>query len=188
MAKKILLAGIIGGVIMFIWGAVAHMALGIGESSMKAMQNEEAVLAAMKENMKDSGLYLFPGGVPANDMTEEQEKELMRKWEQGPSGFLVYHPEGMPAMSAKTLATELFSNMLASLLAAFLLSQALGALTSMGSRVLFVTLLGLIPFMSLSVSYWNWYGFPGGFTFGELIEQVVGFGLAGLALAAIVKR
>jgi len=112
----------------------------------------------------------------------------MKKWEQGPSGFLVFHPEGLPAMSAKTLLTELFSNILVSLVAAFLLSQALGALTSFGSRVLFVTLLGLIPFLSISVSHWNWYGFPNGFTFGELIEQVVGFGLAGLAMAAIVKR
>jgi hypothetical protein len=138
-------AGIAGGVVLFIWGAVAHMALGIGASSMKAMQNEDAVLTAMKENMKESGLYLFPGGVPSNDMTEEQQAEFMRKWEQGPSGFLVFHPNGMPAMSAKTLLTELASNILATLVAAFLLSQALGTLTSFGSRALFVTLIGLVP-------------------------------------------
>lgn len=50
--------------------------------------------------MKASGLYLFPGGVPSNDMTKEQQDELMRKWQQGPSGFLVFHPEGLPAMAA----------------------------------------------------------------------------------------
>lgn len=188
MSKKILLAGVAGGVVLFIWGAVAHMALGIGESSMKAMQNEEVVLAAMKENMKESGLYLFPGGVPSNDMTEAQQAELMRKWEQGPSGFLVFHPNGMPAMSAKTLLAELASNILATLVAAFLLSQALGSLTSFGSRVLFVTLIGLVPFLSISVSFWNWYGFPSGFTMGEFIEQVAGFGLAGVAMAAIMKN
>jgi hypothetical protein len=188
MSKKILLAGVAGGVALFIWGAVAHMALGIGESSMKAMQNEETVLATMKENLKEPGLYLFPGGVPSNDITAEQQAELMRKWEQGPSGFLVFHPNGMPAMSAKTLLTELASNILAALVAAFLLSQALGTLTSFGSRVLFVTLIGLVPFLSISVSFWNWYGFPSGFTMGEFIEQVVGFALAGVAMAAIVKR
>jgi len=188
MTNKILLGGIVGGIVLFIWGAVAHMALGIGESSMKAMQNEETVLATMKENLKEPGLYLFPGGVPSNDITEEQQAELMRKWEQGPSGFLVFHPQGMPAMSAKTLLTELGSNILAALVAAFLLSQALGSLTSFGSRVLFVALIGLVPFLSISVSFWNWYGFPSGFTLGEFVEQVVGFGLAGVAMAAIVKR
>ncbi len=78
--------------------------------------------------------------------------------------------------------------LLAVLVAAFLLSQALGTLTSFGSRVLFVTLIGLVPFLALSASYWNWYGFPTGFTFAELVDQVGGFGLAGLVLAALVKR
>lgn len=138
--------------------------------------------------MKESGVYLFPGGVPSNDMTEAQQRELMRKWEPGPSGFLVFHPNGMPAMSATTLLTELASNILAALVAAFLLSQAPGTLTSFGDRVLFVTLIGLVPFFSISVSFWNRYGFPSGFTFGEFIEQVVGFGIAGVAMAAIVKH
>jgi len=92
-----------------------------------------------------------------------------------------------PGMSTKTLLTELASNILATLVAAFLLSQTLGTLTSFGSRVLFITLIGLVPFLSISVSFWNWYGFPGGFTLGEFIEQVAGFGLAGVAMA-IVKR
>jgi len=188
MSKKILLAGAAGGIVLFIWGAVAHMALGIGESSMKGMQNEDTVLAMMKENMKEPGVYLFPGGIPSNDMTKEQQEEMRRKWKQGPSGFLVFHPEGLPVMSTKTLLTELLSNILAALVAAFLLSQALGTLTGFGSRVLFVTLIGLVPFLSISVSFWNWYGFPNGFTAGEFIEQVVGFGLAGLAMAAIMKR
>ncbi len=188
MSKKILLAGVLGGLAMFIWGAVSHMVLGLGESSVKAMQNEETVIATMSENMKEPGLYLFPGGVPSNDMTKEQQEELMRKWAQGPSGFLVFHPEGMPAMAAKTLLTELLSNILTALVAAFLLSQGLGTLTSFGSRVLFVALIGLVPFLSLSASYWNWYGFPASFTFAELVDQVGGFGLAGLVLAALVKR
>jgi len=57
------------------------------------------------------------GGVPSNDMTKEQQAELMRKWEQGPGGFLVFHPQGMPAMSTTTLLTELGSNILAALVA-----------------------------------------------------------------------
>lgn len=188
MSKKILLAGIAGGVVLFIWGAVSHMALGVGESGMKVMQNENAVIAAMKENINAPGLYLFPGGVPGNDMTAEQQAEFMRKWEHGPSGFLVYHPNGMPGMSTKTLLIELASNIAAALIAAFLLSQALSSLPSFGSRVFFVALIGVVPFLAISVSYWNWYGFPAGFTFGELIEQGIGFALAGFAMAAIIKR
>ena len=36
------------------------------------------------------------------------------------------------------------------------------------------------------VPFWNWYGFPPEFTLGQTIEHVVGWFLAGIALAAIV--
>ena len=55
-------------------------------------------------------------------------------------------------------------------------------------RVLVVTLMGLFGWVSISVSHWNWYGFPGSFAIAEGIDQVVGAFLAGLVLAAIVKR
>jgi len=53
--------------------------------------------------------------------------------------------------------------------------------------VLFVTLLGLSAWVAIAIPYWNWYGFPTDFTMGKGIEQVLGFFLAGLVLAAIVK-
>ena len=61
MIKKILLSGFAGGFVLFIWGAVSHMALGLGESQLKDLGEKVAtVIAAMKENMKEPGLYLFP--------------------------------------------------------------------------------------------------------------------------------
>jgi hypothetical protein len=41
--------------------------------------------------------------------------------------------------------------------------------------------------LSIGVSYWNWYGFPLDFTAGEAIMEIVGWFLAGLVLAAIVR-
>jgi hypothetical protein len=58
---------------------------------------------------------------------------------------------------------------------------------SYGQRVLFVALLGLIAWLSINVSYWNWYGFPTAFVLGEGIDQVVGWLLAGLAMAKIIR-
>ena len=37
------------------------------------------------------------------------------------------------------------------------------------------------------VPYWNWYGFPPDFTLGQIIEHAVGWLLAGIALAAMVR-
>ncbi len=188
MTKKILLSGIVGGIVMFIWSSIIHVASPLGEAGIKAIPNEEAVLAAMRDNIKESSAYLFPGFGESHNMTKEQQGEFNKKWEHGPAGFLVYHPNGLPAMSPKLLLTELLADILTTLIAAFLLSHALSGLTSLGSRVLFVGLLGLIPFFAISLSYWNWYGFPTSLTLADLIDQVGGFVSAGLVLAAIIKR
>ena len=36
-------------------------------------------------------------------------------------------------------------------------------------------------------SYWNWYGFPTEFEIAEAVDQVVGWFLGGLVLAALVR-
>ena len=41
---KILLAGIIGGIVMFVWTSIAHMALPLGEAGINEIPNESAVL------------------------------------------------------------------------------------------------------------------------------------------------
>jgi hypothetical protein len=159
----------------------------LGEAGIKSMPNEEAVLGAMRENITEPSIYLFPGFDQSGEMTGEQRKAVMKKWEQGPAGFLVYHPEGLSAMSPKQLITELLTNIIAALIAAFLLSQATGTLTSLGSRVLFVALIGAVPFFSIEASYWNWYGFPTKYILAQLVDQVMGFALAGAVMAKTLK-
>jgi hypothetical protein len=39
----------------------------------------------------------------------------------------------------------------------------------------------------VNVPYWNWYEFPARFTLAEMLEHVVGFGAAGLVIAALIK-
>jgi hypothetical protein len=87
-------------------------------------------------------------------------------------------------MSPRQLGMELLSNILAALAGAIILSYVVG---SYGRRVFIVALLGLIAWLSINVSYWNWYGFPGAFIAAEGIDQVVGWLLSGLAMAKIVK-
>lgn len=72
------------------------------------------------------------------------------------------------------------------MLAALILSQVrVGA--SYWTRVAIVTLLGIFAFVTVIVPYWNWYSFPADFVTSEAIEHAVGWLLAGLALAAIVR-
>ena len=54
--------------------------------------------------------------------------------------------------------------------------------------MLFVTLLGCLAWVVVYLPYWNWYGFPIDFTLAALAEYAIGFFLAGLVLAAMVKQ
>jgi hypothetical protein len=65
---KILLAGILGGIAMFIWTSIAHLFLPLGEAGIGEIPNESAVLNAMQSNIgEQTGLYIFPGlGVGKN--------------------------------------------------------------------------------------------------------------------------
>ena len=78
MSKRILLAGILAGVALFFWEFAAHMALPLGEAGMSVLPNEAAVLAAFKE-VKQDGLYFFPGGGWRSDMTSAEKQQAMEK-------------------------------------------------------------------------------------------------------------
>lgn len=61
MTKKILLAGLLGGIVVYIWSIISHFVLPLGEVGIKQLPNEEMVLTVMRENIKDPGFYFFPG-------------------------------------------------------------------------------------------------------------------------------
>jgi hypothetical protein len=176
MAKRILLAGVLGGLAMFIWLSLAHVVLGLGSVGIKEIPNEQAVLGTMSSSLPQAGFYFFPGmGLPAG-ATRDQQNAAMKVYEQkiqtGPSGLLIYHPSGQRALTPAQLLTELGTNIVQGLVAAFLLSLATG-LRSYVSRVGLVTLAGFMAGITTNISYWNWYGFPTSYTVAYAFTEIV---------------
>jgi len=92
--KRVFLAGLLGGIAMFIWTAIAHMALPLGDAGIREIPNEAAVLDAMQSNIaKKNGLYFFPGfGLgpnPSREAQREAMKHMDEKLAQHPSGLLL---------------------------------------------------------------------------------------------------
>lgn len=188
MGKRILLAGILGGVLVFFWGYVSHVLLPLGEVGIKEFPQEEPVVTALRDNITEPGFYFFPG-MAGHGMA--RDAATMKAWEekyrQGPRGILIYHPQGALPMEPKQLGTELVADILAALLAAWLLAQAVGSFTGYGARVVFVVVLGLFGAIATNLSYWNWYGFPTDYTLANVVNEVLGWVIAGLGMGAIVK-
>ena len=56
---RILLAGVLGGIVMFIWTSIAHMPLPLGEAGINEIPNESAVLGAMQSSIGDTPTFIF---------------------------------------------------------------------------------------------------------------------------------
>lgn len=190
MAKRIVLAAVLGGLAMFLWSSIAHMALGLGSLGVQDIPNEQAMLGVMKSNLPQSGFYFFPGLGLAAGASRAERNAAMNVYQQkvanGPSGILIYHPGGQKAISAGQLLTELGTNVVQALLAATLLAFA--GLRSYGARVGFVALAGVMAGITTNISYWTWYGFPGSYTAGYAFTEIMGYVCIGLVAAAIMKN
>ncbi|RMD91714.1 MAG: hypothetical protein D6814_17875 [Calditrichaeota bacterium] len=191
MVKKIFLAGLLAGLGVFVWSSISHIVLPIGEAGIRYLPNESAVVSTLRENLSESGFYFFPGMQIDKTLSAEQQQAAQKAWQekyrQGPVGILVYHPAGMEPFSITQLLLELLFDIFAAWVAAYLLSNTLGTAMGFWRRVLFVALLGLFASFVIDFSYWNWYGFPTSFTLAALSDQVIGWGVAGLILAALIK-
>lgn len=190
MAKRILLAGILGGIAMFAWSSIAHMVLPLGTVGIREIPNEQAVLSAMQTSMGgSSGMYLFPGmGLGPSPSMKEMNAAMPqyeKKLATNPHGIVIYHPPGGKAMEPRQLVTEFITEVVEALLAAWLLSRT--RLASYASRVGFVFVVGLTAAITTNIPYWNWYGFPGSYTVSYMSIELISYLVAGLVAAAVMK-
>ena len=174
MGKK-LLAAVLGGLAFFAWSSVAHIFTGLGETGIQEIPNEQAVVSSMKANMPTSGLYAFPGfGLPptashSEKMKAMQSDAMQAKMKAGPTGIVVFRAGGMGGITLRPMLIELSTNIVQIFLAVLLLGQT-----------------RIVNFVGRWRS-WNWYGFPGNYTTAYIAVIAVGFAVAGLVAAAIVK-
>jgi hypothetical protein len=181
--KRILLASILGGIIIFVWGGISHMVLPVGEMGMSSLPNEDAVLESFKTNVPDAGLYFFPGWDWGKDVSAEKEAAWTEKHKTGPAGLLIYRPKGGEPMPPTMLISEFGTNFIAALIAALMAASLVG---SYFKRALLLSLFGLFAWFAVSASYWIWYSFPASFILAEGIDVYVGALLAGFLIARIV--
>lgn len=178
---RILIAALLGGVVVFVWGFVSHVVLPVGDMGMRQPANEDVVLEAIKTGLGAEGVYYLPSIAPEKMADEAASKAWAEKSKASPYVFIVHRSGGYdPTDMGPNLATEFVTNVLSALVAAVVAaSLSLG----FGGRVLMITGMGLFAFLSVNVPLWNWYHFPTDFTAGQFIGHVVGWMLGGIAIA-----
>ncbi len=174
MVKKLVLGSVVGGLIVFGWGAVSWMMLPWHAAALHAFTNEAAVGTAIRANAPKPGVYFMPshhgggGTKPA----------------KGPSMFAVIRLTSVdPADSAYYLRGLLTEVVGAGFMSLLLLSlPGLGY----GARVRTVVLVALVAGALTRLPDWNWWGFSTGFTLLAFLDLAIGWFLAGLVIATLV--
>jgi hypothetical protein len=187
---RILLAGTLGGIAMFIWSFIAHDLLPLGEIGMRQFRDEGPMLDAMKTNLGDAeGLYHFPGHRAGPNATRQEKEDAMKrameKAASGPSGILLYHPTRQFSFG-KLLGIEFATELVESILVVFLLAQTL--IGSFAGRVGFIFVAGILAAIATNVPYWNWYGFPCVYTASYMSIQIIGFLCVGVVAALVLGK
>jgi len=171
---RILIAGLLGGLAMYAWSALAHGATSLGTIGVSTLPNESVTVDNLASSIGDQGgLFLFPMAMNANTSAAT-----------APGGLLVYNPK-TPMTSGpqpSNLIVELVTELTETILAAWLLAQTV--LAGFVQRAGFIMVVGVIGTLVTNVPYWNWYAFPLTYTLGQMLVQLVGWLAAGVAIAA----
>ncbi|GAA0715899.1 hypothetical protein [Dokdonella soli] len=181
---RIVLAAILGGFLMFVWGAVTHIVLPFDRDALKPIPNEAAVLSTLGSNLAEPGMYAFPWIDMSGKVPADQQQAWRQKLAGGPSGLLVYRPNSGEAMSPRQLVSQFFASVLTALFGALILVQLGGGF---GRRVASMVVIGIAAWLSVSVPQWIWYGFSTPFLTGDFVDQFGGWLLAGIGMATLLK-
>lgn len=181
--KRLIVVALAAALVNFVWGGFSHLVLlqGVGFSQLRS---EDAVLRALRGAITEDGLYYFPGLPFDGSASPEQTAAWQQKFRAGPTGLIVFHPEGGEPLSPRKLLVQLLAALVAGAIVAFVLSRIAA---SSGVRILVAGLLGAFSVTTVSTIYWNWYGFPDAFFLAQCVDLIVGWTLAGAVAARLLR-
>jgi len=178
---RIGIAALLGAIVIFFWQFASHMLLPVGMMGFRLPQAEDAVLQSAGSGLPQTGIYMLPSMDPAKMSDKATTDAWVAKAKANPSLFVVVATAKTdPASMGAELGTQFVGNFIAALLIAWVLAATVWGF---GTRVLGATAFGVFGWLANIVPLGTWYRFPGDYLAGNLIDQGVGWLLAGVAIA-----
>ena len=187
MWTSILIAALAGGAAAFVWGAISWMALPWHHATYAPFTDEAAVARVLEAHAPVTGVYGMPAGGDCRGLSPEQKAAkraaMMERMKTGPLVLAVVVRRGMTGMGAY-LARGFVINVLVSGVLAWVLARAL--VFGLVERALFVSIAAFAGTAAVRLNEWNWHGFTTRYTVVNVLDSLIGWFLAGLAIAAVL--
>ncbi len=163
---------LLSSVFVFVASSLIHMVLQYHKNDYKKLANEDGVLEAMRKDAPPPGQYVFPC---AASWKEAGTPEMVKKYQEGPCGFMTVVPNGTPKM-AKNLILWFFYSVLISVFAAYICGRNLPAGTEYITVFRFTGAVAVLGYAAGYLPYSIWWGVPWKTTFTAVIDGII-FGL-----------
>ena len=149
---RFILGVVLSAVVLFVWGFVFWTVLPYSPSVFQELPNPTGVVAALNQDGPlESGVYMIPGGDPANE-------ETANRYQQGPIATLLFRKDGANPMDPMVMVKGFLHMLGSSFLLAIVLATA-GRRTYMG-RFLLCFWIGLFVSIWAEMSGVIWYHYP----------------------------
>lgn len=186
MKARVIGGAALGAVALYLVGFVWWgLPFGPAAQVVKTAPDEAAFQAALREHLPATGVYFVPAH--QGDDTETALETYEERHRAGPLAFVVFQREGKEPFSPTLMVLGFLHGFLACLLAAALLA-ALAAGGSLRARWLTVFSLGLFVAVFVNLGGLVWWSVPPAWMAVEAGYNLVGWALAGLPIAALVRR
>ncbi len=176
MKYALIKGGLLGGLVMFLWGNVSWAVLHWHQSSLRTFKDEAAVAKVLSANAPYRGVYVLPNPLkPAANPGGESAYAPAT----GPRAFVAYDDRALDSM-ARPLGGGLLIQLMGGFCLAWLLVNLRlgywGRALSGGAAGLFTGIVADLP-------NWNWWSFSTNYTAVSLVDHTLAGLLAGFVIA-----
>ena len=188
---RILVSSAVGALVVFFWGAISWAALDLwgGAAATLSDEAETRMVEGLDAVLEETGVYFAPSAPEhAADASAEVQQQAMDSWmaehREGPIAMVIFQQEGFEPMAPSIMATGVAMDFVAALLVSVVMVAVGGGY---GRR--FAAGLGMAVFAAITGHgmYWNWFQFPDAWSTAMAADQIIGWTLGTLFMAAIVR-
>jgi hypothetical protein len=189
MMLRVLGGALSGALALMLSGYVYWAVLLPSGTALREVPDQAGLARVLGEFLPAGGTYFIPHA-PAHgeDGHDEDAHHAAALAEvKGVVAMVHFDPQGGNPLSVRTYLLSFAHFLLSALLASLLLAAALPALKSYARRAAFVFGLALFAAFAVRLADPIWYRLPWSYFVYSLIYLVAGWGLAALAIAALVR-